>query len=332
MFNRLLYTLRSGKNNKFLYYARAYCRKYLFPDAWCRRRRRSELAQIAARPDRDYIMDRVDYYCRIAAGDFKGGEPWRGELYPVSECPKCNKVYYFDSLEYVRYFPKRLLWHLLPGDITHVPAVPSIVKSRPLAGDVRMSVLFKMDKVRHFIFVSDRKPFAEKQDRVVFRGKIGGRNNRKARRYEFMTKFWGNPLFDLGEIRGRDYNPEWETEKMTISQHLDYKFIMALEGNDVASNLKWVMSSNSLAVMPPPTCESWFMEGRLIPDYHYVAVKPDYSDVEERVAYYIANPDKAQTIIDHAHEWVAQFRDRRREHLILLAVMDRYLRAVNGDF
>ena len=52
MFNRLLYTLRSGKNNKFLYYARAYCRKYLFPDAWCRRRRRSELAQIAARPDR----------------------------------------------------------------------------------------------------------------------------------------------------------------------------------------------------------------------------------------------------------------------------------------
>lgn len=59
----------------------------------------------------------------------------------------------------------------------------------------------------------------------------------------------------------------------TIREHLDYKFIMAIEGNDVASNLKWVMSSNSLAVMPRPTCETWFMEGTLIPDYHYIEVR-----------------------------------------------------------
>ena len=44
------------------------------------------------------------------------------------------------------------------------------------------------------------------------------------------------------------------TPKKTIREHLDYKFIMALEGNDVASNLKWVMSSNSIAVMTRPTC------------------------------------------------------------------------------
>ena len=41
------------------------------------------------------------------------------------------------------------------------------------------------------------------------------------------------------------YPEEWMTPKKTIREHLDYKFIMALEGNDVASNLKWVMSSNS---------------------------------------------------------------------------------------
>lgn len=66
------------------------------------------------------------------------------------------------------------------------------------------------------------------------------------------------------------------TDKKTIREHLDYKFIIALEGNDVASNLKWVMSSNSLAVMTRPTCETWFMEGQLIPDYHYVEVKEDF--------------------------------------------------------
>ncbi len=95
---------------------------------------------------------------------------------------------------------------------------------------------------------------------------------------------------------------------MTINEHLAYKFIMALEGNDVASNLKCIMSSNSIAVMPRPKYETWFMEGTLIPDYHYIEVKPDYSDVEEKINYYIANPDKAEAIIEHAHAYVEGFR------------------------
>ncbi len=331
--NKLLYALRSGKNNKFLYYTRAYWRKYAYPDWLCRRSLRKQLALIDSRPDRDYIMSRIDYYCRLRPGQGDSNQQWQGELYPIKDQKVCKgKVYYFDSLEYARYFPKHLLWHLLPGDITHVPSVPSIVKSRPLTADNQFSVLFKLDKIRHFIFVKDNKPFTEKLDRVIFRGKIGGQHNSKENRYRFMTKFWGNRLFDLGEIRGRGSNPEWEVEKMTIRQHLDYKFIMALEGNDVASNLKWVMSSNSLAVMPPPTCETWFMEGTLIPNYHYVAVKPDFSDVEERVAHYIAHPDEAQAIIDHAHEYVAQFADKQREHLISLAVMARYLQIVNPGY
>ena len=107
-------------------------------------------------------------------------------------------------------------------------------------------------------------------------------------------------------------------------EHLDYKFIIALEGNDVASNLKWVMSSNSLAVMTRPTCETWFMEGQLRPDYHYVEVKEDFSDFEDKLKYYIAHPEKAEEIIAHAHEYVSQFRDNKREELLQLMVMQRY--------
>lgn len=116
------------------------------------------------------------------------------------------------------------------------------------------------------------------------------------------------------------------TEKKTIKEHLDYKFIMALEGNDVASNLKWVMSSNSLAVMTKPTCETWFMEGTLIPDYHYVEVKEDFSDLEEKLQYYISHPDKAEEIIRNAHEFVRQFQDKKRETLISLLVLEKYFR------
>src|SRR5690606_29582030 len=98
-----------------------------------------------------------------------------------------------------------------------------------------------------------------------------------------------------------DGNPHWLTEKLSIDAHLDYKFILALEGNDVATNLKWVMSSNSLAVMPIPKFETWFMESTLIPDFHYVCIKDDYSDLEEKLKHYIQHPNEALKIIANAH-------------------------------
>ena len=39
---------------------------------------------------------------------------------------------------------------------------------------------------------------------------------------------------------------------MPISEQLCYKFIFCIEGADTATNIKWVMSSNSLCVMPKP--------------------------------------------------------------------------------
>ena len=50
---------------------------------------------------------------------------------------------------------------------------------------------------------------------------------------------------------------------MPISKQLCYKFIFCIEGADTATNIKWVMSSNSLCVMPKPKYETWFMEGKI---------------------------------------------------------------------
>lgn len=70
------------------------------------------------------------------------------------------------------------------------------------------------------------------------------------------------------------------------------------------------------------------MEGQLVSDYHYIEVKPDFSDLIERLDYYSAHPTEAESIVRHAHEWVNQFCDRRREKLISLLVMRRYFRGV----
>ncbi len=84
------------------------------------------------------------------------------------------------------------------------------------------------------------------------------------------------------------------------------------------------MSSNSIAVMPRPKYETWFMEGTLIPDYHYICIKDDYSDLDEKLKYYIKHPEKAQNIIFHANQYVDQFKNKKQEKLISLLVLKKY--------
>lgn len=166
--------------------------------------------------------------------------------------------------------------------------------------------------------------FEHKKDMAIFRGKIDCKSNR----IRFMDKFWGNQRFDLGAID--NVKAGWVKPKISIYDQLKYRYVMALEGNDVASNLKWIMSSNSIAVMPRPRFETWFMEGTLIPDYHYIEVKDDFSDVEDKLGYYSSHTDEALEIIRHAHDYVAQFRNKRRERLISLLVLDKYFSITNS--
>ena len=239
-----------------------------------------------------------------------------------------QKTYYLDAMAYARYFNPQLKWKLLHGDITYVPELPTILKSRPLGDNTQNSVLLNLDKVRHFLFVNDQKPWREKKHIAIFRGDLG---ILKENRNIFMRQFANgqSKLVDAASTNRWEKHPEWQQEKLTIGEHLDYQFIMSLEGNDVASNLKWVMSSNSIAVTPKLTCETWFMEGTLKANYHYIEVKDDFSDLEERLTYYIEHPEEAEAIIQHAHEYVAQFQDQVRERLISLLVLQKYFDITN---
>jgi hypothetical protein len=139
-----------------------------------------------------------------------------------------------------------------------------------------------------------------------------------------MEKYFGHPLCNLGQVNTEGGNIKWLKPKISRAAHLDYKFILSLEGNDVATNLKWIMSSNSVAVMPRPGFETWFMEGRLIPDFHYVCIDDDFSDLETKLEYYIKNPAAAEAISRNANKHVEIFLDKKREDLVSLLVLQKY--------
>ena len=312
----------NGKNPKFIYYIRAYVMTHI-PRALLRPALSKLDSIMEQRADRDYILDRVNYYCKNSSYPEVDPKKWAEASVNVGNQPMTRqKVYYNDAMEYARHFDPSYRWCLISGDVNYTPTLPSIVKSRPIGGDNHNAVLLKLDKVRHFIFTNDKMPWRNKTDRAIFRGKIAG----KEQRLEFMHRWFGNPRIDAGVI-DKDMK-EWTKPKLTIPEHRPYRYIMSIEGNDVASNLKWVMSSNSIAVMPRPLFETWFMEGRLIPNYHYIEVKPDFSDLLERMDYYSAHPEEAEAIIKHAHEYVDQFRNSRRERLISLLVLKKYFMGV----
>jgi hypothetical protein len=178
--------------------------------------------------------------------------------------------------------------------------------------------------VRHFLFINDNYPLEKKKNILFGRAAV-----HQKQRIDFYKKYFDNELCDLGQINKGTSHDQWYKKKVSLDYHLRYKFILCIEGNDVASNLKWVMSSSSVAVMPKPKFESWFMEGILVPDYHYIHIKDDYSDLEKKIKFYIKNPEKLKQISINANNYVNQFRDSSDEKIISLLVMEKFFAFTN---
>ena len=297
--------------------------RYFMPDALFRAIYRFDVNRLSSK-ELEAIDRRVDYYARcgegakineseaVSVGDFHF--PWKAKHKLTT--------YFFDLYECVRCFPDRCRFTYKFGDVDWDFQTVTFAKARPITNGKSNTVLMPLNKVRHFRFITDTRRFRDKKDMMIFRNVVRCQPQRSL----MLEKYIDHPMCDIGQINKDAADPRFIKPYVPMEEQLDYKFIASIEGHDVATNLKWVMSSNSVAVMPRPRIESWFMEGKLIPDYHYIEIKPDYSDLIEKLEYYIAHPEKAEAIIEHAHAYVDEFRDRERELLIGRLTAARYFR------
>ncbi|MDF2153940.1 glycosyl transferase family 90 [Vibrio sp. CAU 1672] len=269
--------------------------------------------------DETYLQQRVNYYNQLDSGFSLTQQ----ELTRIQDFKKTGgSAYYYDLLKVIKCFPKSHAFKYINGDVIDVPSEPSFLKSRPIAGNNTNSVLLKLNAVRHYYFIDSDKPYRDKKDMLVWRG-TGFRPNRRT----LLSAHFHNPRCNVGRVDTQDKDPEqlsYVTPPMSIKEQLDYKFILSLEGMDVATNLKWIMSSNSLCFTPKLRYETWFMEGKLQAGVHFVEVRDDFSDLDEKMDYYLAHPEEAEAIIQNAHEWVEQFKHPKRERLISLLVAEKY--------
>lgn len=218
MGDSIIYKLKSGKPNKFLNFLSGFA-GLAIPDAFFRQRLRGLLAQAPKHPDYDYIRKRVDYYIKtdqpFHVSDTNRFTRERSWIYYTGRIGDYTRkmfhtAYFFDQHDVTRWFPKCFRWNFCPGDVYFTPDTPTVVKSRLLTDDNSNSVILKLDKLRHFMFVHDTIPFRQKKDMAIFRGKI-----RQSRvRTKFLEMFFHHPMFDCGVVGRNEGCPdEWMREK-----------------------------------------------------------------------------------------------------------------------
>lgn len=82
------------------------------------------------------------------------------------------------------------------------------------------------------------------------------------------------------------------------------------------------MSSNSLILAPKMTCETWFMEGTLRPNYHFALI--DNENLAQMIDHFRTYPKEAQDIIHNAHKYIKQFLDKKKEFHIGILGLAKY--------
>ncbi len=91
--NKLTYILTSGKKPKIVYYLANYIR-LITPKVLFRCRLKSTLRSLEHRIDKDYIINRVNYYNRLD-GNQPLNSDWDTESVTLKQQPICRQKVYF---------------------------------------------------------------------------------------------------------------------------------------------------------------------------------------------------------------------------------------------
>jgi hypothetical protein len=256
-----------------------------------------------------------------------------------------NNMLYYDNYNYQirhyindlrKYFTEsqieKFLIFIAFGDINVKMKQFCFTKSRPVDLTNNFNILLNLNTPRHWCGLEEVNnydiPFDKKDNKIIWRGASTG----KDKRVKFVEKFQNHPNKNIdvkfSNLCQNISNNNYILNKLSIKEQLQSKFLISIEGNDVATNLKWILYSNSVVIMPKPTISSWIMEDKLIPGTHYVEIKSDYSDLEERYNWCLNNLEECKKIAENGKKYIQQFLDKENEIEITKRVIEIYCNTV----
>jgi len=263
----------------------------------------------------------------------------------IWDCIRQNKpirkssIYEFSLLKKLRKYNltnNKLMYHF--GDIQDVVYnnFYSLMKNRPRETPNDGVLLRCLDFRRHWGNYYNRPDdidFEQKRNAVIWRGVTTGSENNPGNRFDLVKKwFKKNPSINVGFsaiVQNKEKYKKYVLNNVDISNLLKYKYILSVEGNDKDSGLQWKLNSNSVVFMTKPRITTWLMETTLVPNYHYVLLKDDYSDLEEKLDWCNQNQDKCLNINQNARRFMEQFKDSENEEKIEEKVLKKYFKLLN---
>ena len=94
-------------------------------------------------------------------------------------------------------------------------------------------------------------------------------------------------------------------DPIPLKEQMKFKYILSLDGNGAcAGRFEQLVSGNSLIMKTESDSIEFYYTG-LQPHVHFVPVKEDISDLQEKLQWVLANDDKAQVIVNNMEKYAS---------------------------
>lgn len=207
------------------------------------------------------------------------------------------------------------------GDLSYMGGnIPILVKTRKANCSMSKGIIANLNSSRHWQYceraIKHNISWEEKQNNVIWRGATTGiYGNIFIYKYHYKTYSRENFVkdyhtkYDIGFssiVQSCGHLREYVKKPCAVVEMLNCKYIPIIDGNDKSSSLNWVLASNSVPIMPKSDFHSWLCEPWLVPNVHYVEVKEDFSDFDEKIEWCKTHDDECKEIAYNGQKFIVE--------------------------
>lgn len=156
--------------------------------------------------------------------------------------------------------------------------------------------------IDNMISVRKNIPWKTKKNIGVWRGNLrnGSNLNFIDKRMNMNQREYFIDLYKKGQLK----NVEYSEESMSKEKMCEYKYLIDIDGwSNTWDATIWKMLSGSVLLKVGSVWEQWYYD-KLKEWIHYVPVKDDFSDLNEKIQWCIDNDDMCKNISENAYNFV----------------------------
>lgn len=282
------------------------------------------------------LEDRLDYY--LGSFVYSNKEPNRPKAVKHDIPFRTDQNYTVlrdgyvpDINRYKEYTEHNKNFWVQCGDDPYTEDYPALVKFRDTQNSKSKGIIGNLNSVRHWSYCSFAYhkdiPWSNKKNDMIWRGVTTGirRDERLYDREKFVKDYYDK--YDVGFaaiVQSCEHLKEYLRPAKSTQEMLKYKYLVVIDGNDKSSALNWILTSNSIPIMPKPRFHSWLCEPWLVPNVHYIEVQEDYSDLDEKIDWCRRNDKQCEEIAKNGRIFVSKnFTDQMVENTISKKIITR---------